>query len=135
MLRTDANDESQETSEQVMLPKADDSWHNSLEQCQQALHKEDDLEKMDSIHNILVLLSASFPKNDGANHFYSQWSRCAALHNPIQTLRDKVVALKHIEPMDNDDKELYTELILNDIWCVLFGKETVCIISNLVPGI
>lgn len=125
MFRTDVNDENQETSK-----KAEDSWHNSLEQCQQILVNEDDLDKMESIHNILVLLRASFPKNDGANHFYSQWDRCAALLHHIQTLRDKVDVLKPTESMDNDDQELYTELILNDIWCVLFGKETVCIISN-----
>ncbi|KAL7790602.1 TPR-like protein [Trichoderma afarasin] len=95
MLRTDANDESQETSEQIMLPK-----------------------KMDSIHDILVLLTASFPKNDGANHLYSQWNRCAALHPLIQTLKDKV-ALKPTDPMDKEDQELYTELILNDIWYMI----------------
>lgn len=130
MLRTDANNEIQETLEQVMLPKAEDSWHNSLEQCRQILVNEDDLEKMESIHNILVLLKAYFPKNDGTNHFYSQWNQCAALHHHILALRDKVVALKATEPIDNDDQELYTELILNDIWCALFGKDTVCIISN-----
>ncbi|KAL6823270.1 TPR-like protein [Trichoderma camerunense] len=116
MFRTDANDENQDISEQAMLPKAEDSWHNSPEQCLQILGNEDDLEKMESIHNILVLLRASFPKNDGVNHFYPQWDRCAALHPHIQTLRDKVAALKPTEPMDNDDQKLYTELILNDIW-------------------
>ncbi|QYT03110.1 hypothetical protein H0G86_010079 [Trichoderma simmonsii] len=111
--------ESEETSEQVMLTNAEDSCHNSLEQCQQILDNEDDLDKMESIHNNLVLLRDSFPKNDGANHFYSQWDRCAALHHHIQTLRDRVVALKPTESMDNDDQELYNELILNDIWYMI----------------
>ncbi|KAK4076770.1 uncharacterized protein Triagg1_4373 [Trichoderma aggressivum f. europaeum] len=72
-----------------------------------------------SIHNILVLLRAYFPKNDGANHFYSQWNRCAALHHHIQALRDKVAALKLTEPLENDDQKLYTELIINDIWYMI----------------
>lgn len=69
-----------------------------------------------SIHNVLVLLRSYFPKYDGANHLYSQWNCCAALHHHIQALRDKVVALNSTEPMDDDDQGLYTELIHDDIW-------------------
>ncbi|UKZ49079.1 hypothetical protein TrVGV298_003318 [Trichoderma virens] len=72
-----------------------------------------------SIHNVLVLLRSYFPKYDGANHLYSQWNRCAALHHHIQTLRDKVVALKPTEPMDDNDQGLYTELIHDDIWYMI----------------
>lgn len=88
-----------------------------------------------SIHNTLVLLRDSFPRNNGANHFYSRWDRCAALHHHIQALRDKVTALELTEPMNNDDQKLYTELIHNGIWYVVFRTETVSIVSNLIPGI
>lgn len=69
-----------------------------------------------SIHNTLVSLRSSFPTHDGANHLYSQWDRCAALHHHIQALRDKVAALKPTEQIDDDDRELYNELVHDDIW-------------------
>ncbi|PTB42496.1 hypothetical protein M441DRAFT_456657 [Trichoderma asperellum CBS 433.97] len=72
-----------------------------------------------SIHNVLVLLRSYFPTYDGANHLYSQWNRCAALHHHIQALRDKVVALNSTEPMDDGDQGLYAELIHDDIWYMI----------------
>lgn len=70
-----------------------------------------------SIRNVLILLRSCFPTKDGASHLYTQWNRCAALHHHIQAFRDKVVALKPTEPIDNDDQGLYNELIHDDIWC------------------
>ncbi|KAL7933132.1 hypothetical protein V8C35DRAFT_322549 [Trichoderma chlorosporum] len=72
-----------------------------------------------SIHNVLLLLRSYFPRHNGAQHLYSQWARCAALHHHVQTLRDKVAALKPTEPMDDDDQELYTGLIHDDIWYMI----------------
>lgn len=70
-----------------------------------------------SIHNTLVSLRSYFPKQDGGNHLYSQWNRCAALHPYIQALRDEVVALTFTETIDDDDQKIYNELIHDDIWC------------------
>jgi hypothetical protein len=69
-----------------------------------------------SIHDTLVSLRSYFPTKNGANHLYSQWDRCAALHHHVQALRDKVAALESTEPIDDDDQELYNELIHDDIW-------------------
>lgn len=79
-----------------------------------------------SIHNVLVLLRSYFPRHEGITHFYSQWGRCAALHHHIQSLRDKVVALKATELLDDDDRDLYTELIHDDSWCVALLENGIC---------